>query len=112
LVREDSGHGMLFHTFDGELMMILHRPFENARGKPYEMQLLGYELRVLRRRTDLDGGDRRVQPRLTHVPCSAERAMASSAAALATASAAVGPYGVPSAIERRKWYASMTFRSS
>lgn len=57
LVRGDSGHGMLFHTFDGELMMILHRPFENARGKLYEMQLLGHELRVLRRRTDLDGGD-------------------------------------------------------
>lgn len=57
LVRDDSGHGMLFHTFDGELMMILHRPFENARGKLYEMRLLGHELRVLRRRTDLDGGD-------------------------------------------------------
>jgi hypothetical protein len=56
LVRDDSGHGMLFHTFDGELMMILHRPFENARGKLYEMQLLGHELRVLRQRTDLDGG--------------------------------------------------------
>lgn len=38
--------------------------------------------------------------------------MASSATALATASAGVGPYGTPSAIERTKWYASMTFRSS
>jgi beta-xylosidase len=56
LVRDDSGHGMLFHTFDGRLMMVLHRPFDNARGKLYEMQLLGHELRVLRRRTDLDGG--------------------------------------------------------
>ena len=56
LVRDDSGHGMLFHTFDGRLMMILHRPFDNARGKLYEMQLLGHELRVLRQRTDLDGG--------------------------------------------------------
>ena len=55
LVRDDSGHGMLFHTFDGGLMMILHRPFENARGKLYEMQLLGHELRVLRQRTNLDG---------------------------------------------------------
>ncbi|WP_412104403.1 hypothetical protein [Streptomyces europaeiscabiei] len=59
LVREDSGIGMLFHTFDGRLMMILHRPFENARGKPYEMELAGQELRVLRRRADLDGGGRR-----------------------------------------------------
>ncbi|WP_328766557.1 glycoside hydrolase family 43 protein [Streptomyces sp. NBC_00286] len=56
LVRNDSGHGMLFHTFDGRLMMVLHRPFNNARGKLYEMQLLGHELRVLRQRTDLDGG--------------------------------------------------------
>ncbi|MER8004445.1 glycoside hydrolase family 43 protein [Streptomyces sp. NPDC094149] len=56
LVRDDSGHGMLFHTFEGRLMMILHRPFENARGKLYEMRLHGDELRVLRQRTDLDGG--------------------------------------------------------
>ncbi|MFE7168302.1 glycoside hydrolase family 43 protein [Streptomyces sp. NPDC057616] len=56
LVREDSGHGMLFRTFDGRLMMILHRPFEHARGKLYEMRLDGHELRVLRRREDLDGG--------------------------------------------------------
>ena len=27
LIADDSGHGMLFHTFDGQLMMILHRPF-------------------------------------------------------------------------------------
>ncbi|SFM51522.1 Glycosyl hydrolases family 43 [Streptomyces sp. cf124] len=56
LVREDSGHGMLFRTFEGQLMMIVHRPFENARGKLYEMRLAGGELEVLRRRADLDGG--------------------------------------------------------
>ncbi|MFE0252794.1 glycoside hydrolase family 43 protein [Streptomyces sp. NPDC059010] len=56
LVRDDSGHGMLFHAFDGRLMMILHRPFENARGKLYEMRLDGDALRVLCQRTDLDGG--------------------------------------------------------
>jgi hypothetical protein len=56
LVREDSGHGMLFRTFEGRLMMILHRPFENARGKLYEMDLAGDELRVLRQCVDLDGG--------------------------------------------------------
>lgn len=38
------------------LMMILHRPFENARGKLYEMRLDGHELHVLRRCADLDGG--------------------------------------------------------
>ena len=56
LVRDDSGHGMLFCTFDGRLMMILHRPFENASGKLYEMELDGDALRVLRQRTDLDCG--------------------------------------------------------
>jgi hypothetical protein len=56
LVRDDSGHGMLFHTFDGRLMMILHRPFEDARGKLYEMRFAGHELEIVRRREDLDGG--------------------------------------------------------
>ena len=56
LVRDDSGHGMLCRTVYGRLMMIPHRPFDAARGKLYEMQLAGHELRVTRQRTDLDGG--------------------------------------------------------
>lgn len=55
LVKQDSGHGMLFHTFDGGLMLVLHRPFKNARGKLYEMRDAGDHLEVLRERTDLDG---------------------------------------------------------
>jgi beta-xylosidase len=55
LVRQDSGHGMLFHAFDGQLMMVLHRPFNNARAKLYEMQDDGDHLTILRQRTDLDG---------------------------------------------------------
>lgn len=55
IVKQDSGHGMLFGTFDGQLMMVLHRPFRNARGKLYEMQDAGDHLKVLRQRTDLDG---------------------------------------------------------
>ncbi len=55
LVKEDSGHGMLFRSFEGQLMMVLHRPFRNARGKIYEMEDLGNNLRVVRERTDLDG---------------------------------------------------------
>ena len=39
--------------------------------------------------------------RLTHVPCAAERSIASSATALATASPRVAPTAVPSAMERR-----------
>ncbi len=53
--RGDSGHGMLFHTFDGQLMMVLHRPFRGAHAKLYEMQDEGDHLRILRERSDLDG---------------------------------------------------------
>lgn len=57
LVREGSGHGMLFRSFSGELMLVLHRPFENARGKLYEVAFKhDGGLRILRQRTDLDGG--------------------------------------------------------
>ncbi len=55
LVKGDSGHGMLFHTFDGRLMMVLHRPFKNARGYLYEMADRGDHLEIVRQRTDLDG---------------------------------------------------------
>ncbi len=55
LVKGDSGHGMLFNTFDGQLMMVLHRPFNNARGKLYEMKDCGDHLEVVRERIDLDG---------------------------------------------------------
>jgi beta-xylosidase len=54
LVQSDSGHGMLFTTFDGQLMLVLHRPFRNARGKIYEMKDAGDHLDILRERTDLD----------------------------------------------------------
>ena len=54
LLYEDSGHGMLFLTFDGKLMLVLHRPFRNARGKLYEMKDAGDHLEVLRERVDLD----------------------------------------------------------
>jgi beta-xylosidase len=54
LIGEDSGHGMLFHPFDGSLMLVLHRPFRNARGKLYDMKDAGDHLVVVRERTDLD----------------------------------------------------------
>jgi beta-xylosidase len=56
LVGGDSGHGMLFHTFEGQLMLVLHQPFQNARGKLYEMEDTGDGLRVIRAREDLHGG--------------------------------------------------------
>ncbi|UDF03107.1 glycoside hydrolase family 43 protein [Asticcacaulis sp. AND118] len=49
-----SGHGMLFHTFDGQLMLIVHRPFKNARGYLYEVRDTGPSLELVRQRTDLD----------------------------------------------------------
>lgn len=55
LVRYDSGHGMLFRRFDGQLMMIVHRPFKRARGKLYEMRDAGDHLEIIRQRIDLDG---------------------------------------------------------
>ncbi len=48
LVGDDSGHGMLFHTFDGRLMLVLHQPFRNARGKLFEMEDTGDTVRIKR----------------------------------------------------------------
>ena len=62
LVRRDSGHGMLFRTFDGTLMMVLHRPFRNARGKLYEMRDAGDRFEIVRQRTDLDGDQATPKP--------------------------------------------------
>jgi len=55
LVRNDSGHGMLFRTFAGQLMLVLHQPFTGAHGKIYEMEDLGDSLRVAKFRDDLNG---------------------------------------------------------
>jgi hypothetical protein len=55
LVGNDSGHGMLFRSFDGQLMLVVHQPFRNARGKLYEMEDTGDGLRVVRYRADLSG---------------------------------------------------------
>jgi beta-xylosidase len=56
LAENDSGHGMLFRTFAGQLMMILHHPFRHARGKLFEMADRGDHLEIIRQRVDLDGG--------------------------------------------------------
>ncbi|MFL6447725.1 MAG: glycoside hydrolase family 43 protein [Bryobacteraceae bacterium] len=41
LVDYDSGHGMLFHTFDNRLMLVLHHPFRQAHAKLFEMRDTG-----------------------------------------------------------------------
>ena len=55
LVRNDSGHGMLFRTFAGQLMLVVHQPFIGARAKLYEMEDLGDNLRVVKYCDDLSG---------------------------------------------------------
>ncbi len=55
LVERDSGHGMLFRTFDGKLMLVLHRPFKRALAKFYEMRDAGDRLEVVREAVELDG---------------------------------------------------------
>jgi hypothetical protein len=41
LLGDDSGHGMLFHTFDNKLLLVLHHPFRQAHAKLYEMRDTG-----------------------------------------------------------------------
>jgi beta-xylosidase len=57
LVRGDSGHGMLFKTFEGQWMLVLHHPFgkPTTRAHLYEMEDTGDTFRVVRPRADLDG---------------------------------------------------------
>ncbi|MCZ8518956.1 MULTISPECIES: glycoside hydrolase family 43 protein [Paenibacillus] len=57
LVRGDSGHGMLFRTFEGAPMLILHQPFQmpDSRCKLYDMKDTGDRFRVVTAREDLHG---------------------------------------------------------
>jgi hypothetical protein len=50
LVGDDSGHGMLFRTFDGRLMLIVHHPFDPklSRGRLYEVEDTGNSIRLKR----------------------------------------------------------------
>ena len=50
LVDGDSGHGMLFRTFDGQLMLVLHHPFgrPTTRARLYDMEDTGDAVRVVR----------------------------------------------------------------
>ncbi|MFB3776209.1 MAG: glycoside hydrolase family 43 protein [Bryobacteraceae bacterium] len=48
LVGEDSGHGMIFTSFDNRLMLILHQPFNRAKGKLFELEDTGDTVRIKR----------------------------------------------------------------
>lgn len=58
LVKGDSGHGMLFRSFDGTWMLILHQPFKmpESRCKLYEVMDSGDSFEIVRARKDLHGG--------------------------------------------------------
>jgi beta-xylosidase len=57
LIGDDSGHGMLFKTFEGQLMLVLHHPFGSplTRARLYDMEDTGDTVRVIRAREDLYG---------------------------------------------------------
>lgn len=57
LVEGDSGHGMLFKTFEGEWMLILHQPFSTpeSRAKIYEVEETENSFKVIKPRVDLHG---------------------------------------------------------
>lgn len=57
LVWQNSGHGMMFDTFEGERLMVLHRPFgrPETRAKVYQMRDTGESFEVVRQRKDIDG---------------------------------------------------------
>jgi len=55
LVDNDSGHGMLFKTFEGQLMLFIQQPFQGARAKVYEVEDMGDHLRTTKFREDFSG---------------------------------------------------------
>ena len=48
LVGNDSGHGMLFHSFEAALLLVLHQPFRQARAKLFELEDTSSTLRIKR----------------------------------------------------------------
>jgi len=52
LYSNDGGHGMLFTTFDGRLMMVLHAPNgREARPHLFEMEDTGATLKIVKEYT-------------------------------------------------------------
>jgi len=55
LYKNDGGHGMIFKTFEGKIMLILHSPNNmNSRPRIYEMEDTGETLRVIKEFTSSD----------------------------------------------------------
>jgi hypothetical protein len=48
LYGQDGGHGMLFSTFEGKIMMVLHSPNnQGARPRIFELEDTGDNLRLV-----------------------------------------------------------------
>ena len=62
-LAKGSGHGMLFRTLDDAWMLVVHRPFKNARGKLYEVRAHRDGLELVRQRVDLDFDAQPLPPR-------------------------------------------------
>ncbi len=50
LYAEDGGHGMIFTTFDGRLMLSLHSPNSEARCRLIELEDIGHTLQIKKER--------------------------------------------------------------
>jgi hypothetical protein len=46
---------MLFHSFDGKLLLVVLQPFQDSRSKIYEVEDMGNRLRIVKYRADLSG---------------------------------------------------------
>jgi hypothetical protein len=55
LFEGDGGHGMLFRTFDGRLMLVLHCTNTDPHAKLFDVEDLGDRLALRGERKDLDG---------------------------------------------------------
>lgn len=53
-LAKGSGHGMLFRTLDERWMLVVHRPFKNARGKLYDVRERADGFELVGQRVDLD----------------------------------------------------------
>ena len=57
LITGNKGHGMIFRTFDGGLMLVLHNHMNqpNVRGELYDVKFTSDAVKIVRHREDLDG---------------------------------------------------------
>jgi beta-xylosidase len=63
LYTNDGGHGMLFPTFDGKLMMVLHAPNgRDARPHLFEMGDTGETLKIVKEFTTADDAANQTRP--------------------------------------------------